>query len=81
MCITKHGYWLLYDALNVVISINIKLQDEYRCQKKVQPLFICRKFKLELEIPYMWTAIEAINVLQPFLSFASTLKVIEHIIC
>jgi hypothetical protein len=69
-----HGYWILYDALNVVISINIKLQDEYRCQTKVQPLFICGKFKLELEITYMWMALEAINVLQHFLSFASTFE-------
>jgi hypothetical protein len=51
LCNNVHGYWLLYDALNVVISINIKLQDEYRCRTKVQPFFICGKFKLELEIP------------------------------
>jgi hypothetical protein len=31
-------------------------------------------FKLELEIPYMWMAIEVNNVLQPFLSFASTFE-------
>ncbi len=40
----------------------------------MQPLFICGKFKLELEIPYMWMATKAINVLQPFLSFASTFE-------
>jgi len=36
-CVHKqlYGYWLLYDALNVEISINIKLQDEYRCRTKV----------------------------------------------
>lgn len=60
--------------MNVVISINIKLQDEYRCRTKVQPLFICGKFKFELEIPYMWMAIQAMNALQPFLSFASTFE-------
>jgi hypothetical protein len=72
-CVHKqlYGYWLLYDALNVETSINIKLQDEYICQTKVQPLFICGKFKFKLEIPYMWMAAEAMNVLQPFLSFAS----------
>ncbi len=43
--------------------------------------FFCEKFKLELEIPYMWMAPEAINVLQPFLSLHLLLKVIEHIIC
>jgi hypothetical protein len=40
----------------------------------VQPFFICGKLKFELEIPYMWMAIEAMNVLQPFLSFACTFE-------
>jgi len=69
-----HGYWLLFDALNVAISRIIKLQDEHNLGTRVEPPFVCRKFDSKLKIFYAWVVTEAMNVLQPFLSFASTFE-------
>jgi hypothetical protein len=69
-----HGHWLLFDALNVAISIITKLQDEHNLGTRVEPPFVCRKFDSKLKIFYAWMVIEAMNVLQPFLSFASTFE-------
>jgi hypothetical protein len=49
-----HGYWLLFDALNVAILVIIMLQDEHNLGIGVEPPFVCRKFDSKLKILYAW---------------------------
>jgi hypothetical protein len=47
------GYWLLFDALYIIISISIKLQVEYNSKVSIFPPLICGEFDAKLKNLYV----------------------------
>jgi hypothetical protein len=66
------GYWLLSNALNVALSINVCMQNQIQ-QSKITPFnFVKGDFEYELGALRVCMMVEVLAILALFLAFAST---------
>jgi hypothetical protein len=72
------GYWLLSDALNVAITIRMKLRVNYNHHVVQVPPLAYGTIDDELEILYGHIVVEKVGVLAPFLSFLAITTIGVH---
>jgi hypothetical protein len=70
------GYWLLSNALNVAITIFMKLRANYNHQVVQVPPLAYGTIDDELEILYGHMIVKKVGVLAPFLSFLESITII-----
>ncbi len=76
------GYWLLFDALSVALSINVYVQNEMEQFEIISFNFVKGDFESELGALRIRMMEEIKVVLAPFLAFAFTyIDVKAHYVC